>query len=51
MPPTLYGFIPHTYCGKHVHDLCKKAERADGDPVDICVISERPINRSEIEEL
>lgn len=48
VPPTLYGFIPQTYCGKHVHELCKKAERADGDPLDICVISERPINRSEI---
>ncbi len=24
------------------------AERGDGDPLDICVLSERPINRSEV---
>lgn len=34
-PPTLYGFIPRTLS-------------ADADPLDICVFSERPVNRSEI---
>jgi inorganic pyrophosphatase len=47
-PPTLYGFIPRTYCGPRVHALSPTAERGDHDPLDICVISERPINRSEV---
>jgi len=46
--PTLYGFIPRTYCGKRVRDLMPEAECGDGDPLDICVISERPIDRTEI---
>jgi len=48
LSPTLYGFIPRTYCGKRVMALSQEAERGDGDPLDICVVSERPINRSEI---
>lgn len=47
-PPTLYGFIPRTYCGTRVGDLSPSAKRGDGDPLDICVISERPITKSEI---
>jgi inorganic pyrophosphatase len=47
-PPTLYGFIPQTYCGRRVSALAPGAARADGDPLDICVVSERPINRSEV---
>jgi inorganic pyrophosphatase len=47
-PPMLYGFIPRTYCGQRVHALSPHAERADGDPLDICVLSERPLNRSEV---
>ena len=47
-PPTLYGFVPQTYCGKQVSDLSPKSDRGDGDPVDICVVSERPINRTEV---
>jgi inorganic pyrophosphatase len=47
-PPTLYGFIPRTYCGRRVHSLSPTAERGDGDPLDICVISERPLNRAEV---
>ncbi|NSW54314.1 MAG: inorganic pyrophosphatase [Anaerolineae bacterium] len=48
VPPTLYGFIPRTYCGERVAGLNPDVTRADGDPLDICVISERPINRGEI---
>ncbi len=48
LTPSLYGFIPRTYCGNRVKELSLGAERGDGDPLDICVISERPINRSEI---
>jgi inorganic pyrophosphatase len=48
-PPTLYGFVPRTYCGERVAALAGPGvERADGDPLDICVISERPITRADI---
>jgi inorganic pyrophosphatase len=48
-PPTLYGFIPRTYCASRVAALSETGvTHADGDPLDICVISERPITRSEI---
>jgi inorganic pyrophosphatase len=49
--PTLYGFIPQTYCGDSVASRC--VERAklqkiegDGDPMDICVLSERSVSHS-----
>lgn len=48
IPPTLYGFVPRTYCDEHVRALMPGATRGDGDPLDICVFSERPINRGEI---
>ena len=48
VPPTLYGFIPRTYGGERVAALCPAAARGDGDPLDICVLSERPIARSEV---
>jgi len=48
LPPTLYGFIPKTFCGDRVGDMCEKAENGDGDPLDICVVSERPIGKSEV---
>jgi inorganic pyrophosphatase len=48
LPPTLYGFIPRTYCGRRIGALMPRATRGDGDPLDICVISERPINRAEV---
>ena len=48
-PPTLYGFVPQTFCGDRVAELCRRggvegAEciRGDGDPMDICVLTERP---------
>jgi len=47
-PPALYGFIPRTYCGQRVGDLTPSAKRGDGDPLDICVISERPIDKPEV---
>ncbi len=48
LPPTLYGFVPRTYCGDRVAELAPNAERGDGDPLDICILSEQPINRAEI---
>lgn len=47
-PPALYGFIPRTFCGRRVGDMMPDAIRGDGDPLDICVVSERPIARSEV---
>jgi len=48
LPPTLYGFVPRTFCDERVRKLAPAAKRGDGDPVDICVLSERPIARGEI---
>lgn len=47
-PPALYGFIPKTYCGENFRLLSATSGRGDGDPLDICVLSERPISKSEI---
>jgi inorganic pyrophosphatase len=46
--PNLYGFIPRTYCGPRVAALMPDAKHGDRDPLDICVISERPITKSDI---
>jgi inorganic pyrophosphatase len=47
-PPELYGLIPRTYCATRVAELSPETDRADGDPLDICVVSERPIDHGEI---
>jgi inorganic pyrophosphatase len=47
-PPALYGFIPRTYCAEEVAKRCPQADIADGDPLDICVFSERHITRTDI---
>lgn len=44
--PTLYGFIPQTYCGDEVAQLCARRTglndiKGDGDPMDICVLTEK----------
>ena len=43
--PTLYGFLPRTYCGGRVADLCRAATGqevvGDGDPLDVCVLTDR----------
>ena len=46
-PPSLYGFVPRTYCGPRVARLMG-TERGDGDPLDICVLCERPVARVEV---
>lgn len=46
--PTLYGFIPKTYCGTRVKAQMPGAKKGDRDPLDICVISERPIDVAEV---
>ncbi len=47
-PPMLYGFVPRTLCADRVAALSAHAKKADGDPLDICVLSERPINKSDL---
>ena len=47
MCPAPYGFIPQTLCGTSVAALCeartgRQGIRGDGDPLDICVLTERP---------
>src|SRR6187200_2000564 len=42
-PPTLYGFVPRTYCDERMRRLAPGTKRGDGDPLDICVLSERAI--------
>ena len=47
-PPTLYGFVPQTFCGDRVAALCEercgvRGIRGDGDPMDICVLTEKPL--------
>jgi len=51
--PTLYGFIPRTLCAERVGAFC--AERTgrsgivgDGDPMDVCVLTEKPISHGDI---
>lgn len=51
--PTLYGFVPQTYCGPEVARLCAQRTteeniRGDGDPLDICVLTERSIAHGDI---
>lgn len=47
LPPMLYGFVPRTYCGSRIAGLAGTT-KGDGDPLDVCVLSERPINRADI---
>lgn len=51
--PALYGFIPQTYSGRKVAEYCmeksgKKDIKGDGDPVDICVLTEKNISHGDI---
>jgi len=51
--PALYGFIPQTYCGDQIAKYAAsktnvKVNKGDGDPLDICVITERNITSGDI---
>ncbi len=50
--PALYGFLPQTYCDESVAAYCNektgKQVVGDGDPLDICILSERPITHGNI---
>jgi inorganic pyrophosphatase len=46
MCPSLYGFIPQTFCGEETAQRCAEklglsGIKGDGDPMDICVLSEK----------
>jgi inorganic pyrophosphatase len=47
-PPTLYGFIPQTYCGTTTGERAsqrtgRKGLKGDHDPLDICVLTEKTV--------
>jgi len=51
--PTLYGFIPQTYCAEKIAAFAKEKSgkdviKGDGDPLDICVLSEHSIAHGDI---
>ena len=51
--PALYGFIPQTFCGKKMADFSasragKNDVKGDGDPLDICVLTEKEITHGDI---
>ena len=51
--PALYGFVPQTYCGEKIAEFCmeksgKKNIKGDGDPLDICVLTEKTIPHGDI---
>ncbi|MDX2175222.1 MAG: inorganic pyrophosphatase [Candidatus Sumerlaeia bacterium] len=51
--PAMYGFLPQTYCGENLAKLTREHTRrtsivGDGDPLDICVLTEKDISHGEI---
>jgi len=51
--PALYGFVPQTFCGEEVREYAERMSgktvvRGDGDPLDICVLTERNITSGDI---
>ncbi len=51
--PALYGFIPQTYCAENVAEYCMEKTGkdniiGDGDPLDICVLTEREVTHGNI---
>lgn len=51
--PALYGFIPQTFCGDKVGEFCnqktgRKNIKGDGDPIDICVLTEKDIAHGDL---
>jgi inorganic pyrophosphatase len=51
--PALYGLLPQTYCGERVAEYCAtkaglEGMKGDGDPLDICVLTEKGITHGDI---
>ena len=50
--PTLYGFIPQTFCGQRVAELSQEKTglptvEGDGDPLDICILAENAFSHGD----
>jgi inorganic pyrophosphatase len=50
--PTLYGFIPQTYCGEQIGEFCSQRTGrpgiiGDGDPLDVCVLTEKSFSHGD----
>jgi inorganic pyrophosphatase len=52
MCPALYGFVPQTFCGESAAAFsAEKTGRhlaGDGDPLDICILTDRPIGHGNV---
>ena len=48
LPPNPYGFVPQTLCGPRTGDCMKAGSAGDGDALDICILSEHQLTRSEV---
>lgn len=51
--PALYGFIPQTFCGDKVGEYTNKKTnrkniKGDGDPIDICVLTEKTLAHGDL---
>ena len=51
--PSLYGFIPQTLCGPRMAELANEVlarynVEGDGDPLDICVLTEKDVTHGDI---
>ena len=50
--PMPYGFVSQTFCGDRVAELCEQRTglsgiRGDGDPMDICVLTEKSLSHGD----
>lgn len=48
LPPMIYGFVPQTLCGRGSALEVGKTPEGDGDALDVCILSEHNIDRSQI---
>jgi inorganic pyrophosphatase len=51
--PTLYGFVPQTFCAERLAELTRERTGrvgvvGDEDPLDVCVLTEKAINHGDI---
>ena len=51
--PSLYGFLPRTLCAEQVGEMCSARTGrpgivGDGDPMDVCVLTEKEITHGDI---
>jgi len=50
--PSLYGFLPQTFCGERVGELCSRNTGrkvdGDGDALDVCILTEKDISHGDV---